>query len=125
MAPVGEVILVELSEALAGPGLDMDAVGDGMDPVAGKKLLRDFRVPFGDTVDVAAEVQGQPRHIETFGAGDGLERADIDGAGQLALHQIVGKPVVAGLHRRVGGEDASLPRDLGIVHGVTRRLIAR
>ena len=118
VAPVGEMPLVELGEASAGPGLDMDAVGDGMDPVAGEKLARDFRVPLGDAVDVAAEVQRQPGHVEVLPAGDCPERSDIDDAFQLSFDHIVRKAVVAGLDRSMGSKYAVLPCDLRIVAGM-------
>jgi hypothetical protein len=102
------VAVVELRKRGVRPGSDMHPVGNRMNAVAGKHVLRRFGVAARDAVDIAGEVQGQVRQIEMGFAGKAPERPELDEPGQQPLEQIVGKTVVPGLYRRVRREDAAL-----------------
>ena len=81
--------------------------------VVGEHLLRDLAVLHGHAVDVAREAQRQVGHVEQRV----VQAAEaLDGVAALlaedGVHLVEAELVVAGGHRRVGGEDA-LVGDLG------------
>lgn len=63
-APAGDVFVEDAGHVLAGPCDGVDAVGDGVDVVAGEHERGDFAVALGDAVDVVAEVQAGVGHVE-------------------------------------------------------------
>ena len=79
--------------------------------VIGKHLLGDLAVLHADAVDVAGEAQRQVGHVEqavvqTAEALDGVAAF----VAEDGVHLVQAELVVAGGHRRVGGED-TLPGD--------------
>jgi hypothetical protein len=80
-----------------------------MDAVAGKHVLRGFGMAARDAIDVAGEIEPEPRHIEPIVAGKLLQSIDLDKPGQELLEQIVTKSVVAGFDRCMGREYAPCP----------------
>ena len=125
-----EVAVEQLAHRHADPGGDVDAVGDMGDrhvadlavrPQVVPHLARDFAVAGADAVGAAARAERELRHAERLGGlvGVGAAAADervhvepevADERGEHAgdLRGRVG--VVAGGHRRVGGEDRALAR---------------
>ena len=56
--PLLEVRIVEPGKGRMGPGPDMDAIGDGMDPIARKHMLGRLRMASRNPVHVIGEIKG-------------------------------------------------------------------
>src|SRR3546814_11627738 len=94
---------IRAGEGVWRPGVDVDAVGDGVDPVAGKHALGRFVVTAGDTVYVAGQVEGEPGHVEPVAARKAFERVELDEIRQELHEEVISKAVVPRLDRRVRG----------------------
>jgi hypothetical protein len=106
--PARKVLLEEGGEGRMHPGFGMNAVGNGADVVAREHGARRLGMALRHAVHVGAQVQRQARHVELLGAGVGLQLLDRDDlAGDMA-EKIVAEPVVAGIDRGVGREDAEI-----------------
>ena len=103
----GAHLIEQLAEQRMDPGRRVHAVGDGVDPVAREHLPRRLGMAHGHAVDPVAEIERQPGHVEHVGAGEMAQLVDLEELAQHLLDQLVGEAVVAGLDRRVGGEDAA------------------
>ena len=87
----------------------MDTVGDGVDLIVGKHLLRDLAVLHGDSVNEAGEAQRDVGHVhqtvvETTGAFDGCSAV----VAEHLVHLVEAELIVAGGDGSVGGEDTLL-----------------
>ena len=58
------MVVEDRRDLAVGPGEGVNAVGYGVDVVAGKHVARGFRLPLGNRVGVAGEIERQPRHVE-------------------------------------------------------------
>ena len=86
----------------------MDPVGNGIDFISREHIPGYFPMLLGHPVDEFGQVQGQNRHVQVLRSGQSLKDVQGDVASQNPLDQVVGKTIMAGLHRGVGGKDAQV-----------------
>ena len=87
----------------------MNAIGDGVDLELREHLAGDLGMLHGHAIGIAGEAQRQQRHIQhSIAKAAQLFQARRAVAAQDANGLLGGEAVVAGRHRRVGGEDALL-----------------
>ena len=82
----------------------MHPVGDGVNFEPGKERFGNLAMLFGHPIDVTAQIQGQQGQIELLATCQTLQQRQGNRLAQDALDHLVGKPVVAGLHRGMGGK---------------------
>ena len=56
----------------------MNAVGDRVDPIAGKHVPRRLGVAARDAVDIAGQIERELRHVERVAPGEALEFIELD-----------------------------------------------
>src|SRR5689334_6796873 len=106
--PMGHVSAVEFSKPRMGPRTEVHAICDRAYSKAREDSRGRFRMSFGDTVHIAAEIEGQTGHIERVGPSQALETVDVDEVAQKPLHCGMVELVKCGLDWRMGGEDAPI-----------------
>ena len=117
-ASVGDLAVEKLLKMGGEPGGGVNAVGDGVDLVAGEHLLGDLAVLHGDAVDEARETQGDIGHVHEAI----VKTAELlDGSAAVVaenlVHLVDAELVVAGGDGSVSGEDALLTDGFDIGFG--------
>ncbi len=102
----------------------MDPVGDRAHLVAREHVPRRVGVAARDAVDVARQVEGEPRHVQAVLAAEMLQVAVVQELAGDPAHEVVRELVVARLDRRVGGEHAHVAHAAVVVLGVHRQRAA-
>jgi len=97
MAPVGDMMVIEVPKRYSCPGHSMDAIGNGVHRVVREHAARDVAMAHGNTIDVAREVQCQIRHVQhVVRAAIGLLQECRPLSPQYSLHRLYGKAVLSG-----------------------------
>lgn len=93
----------------------MNAVGDRVDIVAGEHEPGDFPMPFCNTIDVVAQVQGQERHVQQIAAAKDVFHLLHVVPAEYLIDQCQRKVIMSRSHRCVRCENAFLPDSLNVL----------
>ena len=118
--PSRDVAIEQLGYRRRSPGLGVDSIGDGVHVVSREESRRDLRMPFGYAVDVPAQAQREPSHIQTIRSRQGLKLLDVEVVSKNPADELVRKLVRACFHRGVCGEDALLAHAGQVVNALPR-----
>src|SRR5262249_16862407 len=108
LSPPWNITIVQLLKRFGYPRRRMHAIGNGVNDISAKEVLRDFSMLFRYTVDIVTQIERQIGHVEPAFTTKYLLHAEHFRTTQHTIDQFQGKLVVSCGHRRMRGEDAVL-----------------